>query len=93
MATSVRVSMTGRHEWHVVGECQDLLVGFVGIRLEKSVGVMEHDTLSDSVLLRGMGNAVLKDDPIICTEGFKVMIGVLASSIGVQDLDVSSELI
>ena len=36
--------MTGQHKWHVMGECQDLSVGFVGIRLEKSVSVMECDS-------------------------------------------------
>ena len=37
MATGVGDSVTGQHEWHVVGECWDLLAGFVGIMLEKSV--------------------------------------------------------
>ena len=35
--TSIRDSMTGRHERHVMGECWDLLVGFMGIMSEKSV--------------------------------------------------------
>ena len=38
MATGIGDSVTGRHERHVVGECRDLLAGFVGIVLEKSVG-------------------------------------------------------
>ena len=33
-----RDSVAGRHEWHVVGESRDLLVGFMGIMSEKSVG-------------------------------------------------------
>ena len=37
VTTGVRVSMTGQHEWHVVGECWDLLAVFMGIRLEKSI--------------------------------------------------------
>ena len=37
MATGVGDSVTGRHERHVMGECQDLLAGFVGIMSEKSV--------------------------------------------------------
>ena len=43
MATGIRVSMTGQHEWHVMGECWDLPVGFVGIGLEKSISVTECD--------------------------------------------------
>ena len=44
MATGIGVSMTGRHERHVMGECQDLPVGFVGIRSEKSISVKECDS-------------------------------------------------
>ena len=43
MATGIRVSMTGQHEWCVMGECWDLPAGFVGIGSEKSIGVMECD--------------------------------------------------
>ena len=50
MATGIGVSMTGWHEQHVVGECQDLLAGFVGIRSEKSIGVTECDKNKECVL-------------------------------------------
>ena len=38
MATGIGDSVTGQHERHVMGECWDLPVGFMGIMLEKSVG-------------------------------------------------------
>ena len=44
VATSIGVSMTGWHEQHVMGECWDLLAGFVGIGSEKSISVTEHDS-------------------------------------------------
>ena len=44
VATSIRVSMTGWHEQDDMRECQDLLAGFVGIGLEKSVGVTVCDS-------------------------------------------------
>ena len=44
VATSIRVSMSGQCEQYVMGECWELLAGFVGIGLEKSISVMVHDT-------------------------------------------------